>query len=109
MVTLCIKESKTNRLRKGVKVMLGRTGQEICPVKALLRYLVQRKGSKGPFFRLGERKPLTRRAFVREVKIALETAGMPSGAISGHSFNIGAATAAAKGGATDPDQGHGEV
>ena len=101
IVTLRIKESKTDRLRKGAKVTLGRTGQEICPVKALLRYLVQRKGGVGPFFRLGEGKPLTRRAFVREVKIALETAGMPSGAISGHSFRIGAATAAAKGGATE--------
>ncbi len=39
MVTLHIKESKTDRLRKGAKVTLGRTGQELCPVKALLRYL----------------------------------------------------------------------
>ncbi len=69
-------------------------------MKALLRYLVLRKDGEGPFFRL-DGKPLSRRDFVREVKTALESAGMPSGAISGHSFCIGAATAAAKGGATE--------
>ncbi len=96
IVTLYIKESKTDMLRKGAKVTLGRTGHDICPVKAVLRYMVQRKDGEGAFFRLEEGKPLTRRAFVGEVKIALETAGMANEVISGHSFHIGAATAAAK-------------
>ncbi len=72
----------------------------MCPPLGCSLESVLRKDGEGPFFRLGG-KPLSRRDFVREVKIALESAGMPSGAISGHSFCIGAATAAAKGGATE--------
>ena len=45
--------------------------------------------------------PLTQGEFNKEVREALESAGMDRRFISEHSFRIGAATAAAKGGAME--------
>jgi len=74
-IRLRIKESKTDRLRAGEFVALQRTDGCICPVKS----------------------------FVAEVKRALEKEGLAAEGISGHSFRIGAATAAAEGGASEDD------
>ncbi len=95
-----IKESKTDRLRKGAVVTLGRTDQEICPVKAVLKHMAVRKAGKGPFFRTEGAAGLTRKVFVSEVKKALARQGIAGDGISGHSFRIGAATTAAQNGAT---------
>ncbi len=103
VVLVRIKESKTDRLRRGATVSLGWTGESICPVKAVLHFIVQRKSDPGPFFRDEAGKALTRREFVSEVKKALSSAGMTSHDISGHSFRIGAATAAAQSGASVDD------
>ncbi len=100
VVWVRIKESKTDRLRKGATVSLGRSGTQLCPVKAILEYIVQRKKGPGPFFRGTSDRGLTRKRFVEEVKAALEEAGEDSRTISGHSFRIGAATEAAKCGAS---------
>lgn len=47
---------------------------------------------------LQDGSPLTRDAFVNAVKQALLSAGIDNSAYSGHSFRIGAATAAARAG-----------
>ena len=75
----------------------------LCPVKAIMEYMVVRKAGPGPFFMTKEKVGLTRDVFVKEVKSALEKAGLSSDGISGHSFRIGAATAAAEEGASDDD------
>ncbi len=98
-----IKESKTDRLRKGAYVRLPRTDAEICPVVAVLEFMIVRKVGPGPFFMNGEKVGLTRRVFVAEVKKALAESGVPDAGISGHSFRIGAATAAARSGASDEE------
>lgn len=98
-----IKESKTDRFRRGATVSVGWTGESVCPVKALIAFIVKRKKGPGPFFVDGDGKALTRRVFVAETKKALEQAGLPSHDISGHSFRIGAATAASLGGASDAE------
>ncbi len=103
VVFVRIKESKTDRLRRGATVSLGWTGESICPVEAVLRFMVQRKAGPGPFFRDEMGKPLTRKGFVANVKKALSAAGMASHDISGHSFHIGAATAAAQSGASEAE------
>ena len=99
VIRVKIKESKTDRLRKGAFVLLESTGGEICPVNAVLKFMIDRRAGPGPFFMDKEKVGLTRREFVKEVKDALERKGLPSEGISGHSFRIGAATAAAAGGA----------
>lgn len=98
-----IKESKTDRLRKGAYVRLPRTDADICPVVAVLRYMAARKAGPGPFFRTEGGRGLTRRVFVSEVKAALVKHGIPHQGISGHSFRIGAATEAARSGASDEE------
>ena len=96
-----IKASKTDPFRKGVDVHLGWTGQSLCPVSALLAYMVRKKEGQGPLFRFVDGRPLTRPLLVEAVRVALENVGASSAGISGHSFRIGAATAAAEGGAED--------
>ena len=60
----------------------------------LQAFMVQRKAGPGPFFQDKDGKALTR---ADEVRKALSKAGMASYHISGHSFRIGAVTAAAQG------------
>lgn len=74
---------------------MGKTGDDICPVAALLRYLSLRGPCPGPLFRWREGTPLTRVRFVAEVRSALEQAHLPAKDFAGHSFRIGAATTAA--------------
>ena len=96
-----LKASKTDQFREGTVIHLGRTGQALCPVAAMLAYLVRRKEGEGPLFRFEDGRLLTRAWLVREVKEALEEGGVGSTGNSGHSFRIGAATTAAERGVVD--------
>ena len=89
-----IKCSKTDQFFQGATVILGSTGQEVCPVSALLDYLGKRGGSPGPLFRLENGAPLRRCYFVSQVQSILSTAGVHGPNFNGHSFRIGAATTA---------------
>ncbi len=80
---------------------LGR--KKVFSVEALFRFTVVRKEGRGPFFKDEKGKGLTRRIFVTKVKKALESQGMAVEGISGHSFRIGAATAATMNGASGED------
>ena len=55
-----IKASKTNPLRRGVQIYLGRTESDLCPVAATLNYMVQRSNDSRPIFRYSRSKFLTR-------------------------------------------------
>ena len=96
-----IKASKTDPFRLGVSVYLGRTGSLLCPVAAILSYMVTRGPESGAFFRFEDGKPLTRQRFVKEVRTALAASGIDASLYSGHSFRIGAATTAAQRGVSD--------
>ncbi len=101
LVRVRLKSSKTDPFRKGVDVFVGRTGDDLCPVAAVLAYTVQRGKGPGPFFRFQDGGPLTRQKLVTEVKRALEKSGVDSRAYAGHSFRSGAATTAAEQGVED--------
>ncbi len=96
-----IKASKTDPFRQGISIFIGRVASDLCPVAAMLAYLVVRGKSAGPLFRFIDGKPLTRQRLVTAVKVALEEAGVEPGQYSGHSFRIGAATTAAARGLED--------
>ena len=96
-----LKASKTDPFRVGVNVYVGTTGTALCPVTAVLHYMVTRGPGPGPFFKLEDGSPLTREKFVVKVKEALSQAGVDCSAYSGHSFRCGAATTAAKQGVSD--------
>ena len=101
MISLLLRRTKTDQARKGVKIVLGKTGRELCPVKALLDFLEVRGMDSGPLFRLSDGQPLTRPRFVEEVRRALLKANLPARDFAGHSFRIGAATTASAAGVED--------
>ena len=96
-----IKASKTDPFRKGVTVYLGRTDGDLCPVAAVLAYMVQRGPEKGPFFWFSRSRFLTRERLVSAMRTALQQTGIDARRYAGHSFRIGAATTAAQCGLPD--------
>lgn len=101
VISITLKRSKTDQLMKGVKLVLGRTRNVLCPVSALLIYLAHRGNSPGPLFRWDNHQPLTKTKFVDHVREALVAANIPAHLYTGHSFRIGAATTAASVGIED--------
>ena len=100
-VRVRIKQSKTDPFRRGVNLFLGPTRTDLCPVAAILSYIVVRGVGLGPLFRFADGRPLTRSRFVAQVRAALTTAGIEEGSYCSHSFRIGAATTAAARGIED--------
>ena len=96
-----IKRSKCDQFARGVKLFVGATGTDVCPVAAMLGYLVLRGSSPGPLFLFTDGRPLTRDRFVSAIRIALGECGIDPSAYAGHSFRIGAATTAALRGLQD--------
>ena len=96
-----LKHSKCDQMGKGVDVFIGSSGNDICPVAAVLSYIISRGNKEGPFFMLPDRQPLTKSYFVAKVRLVLQAVGLPQQHFAGHSFRIGAATAAAKAGIED--------
>ena len=80
---------------------VGRTNKLLCPVSAVLAYMVMRGKAPGPLFIFQDGKPLSRPRFVTEIKRALSAAGIDLKPYSSHSFRIGTATTAAKQGVED--------
>ena len=50
IVSLRIKQSRTDQERVGTRVVIGKTGDDICPINALLTYLSRREDKAGPLF-----------------------------------------------------------
>ena len=96
-----LKRSKTDPFGAGLTVQLGRTGDTLCPVAAVLAYLAVRPPSPGPLFIFQDGSALSRPRLVQSLRRALTLAGIDASGYSGHSFRIGAATAAAKAGLPD--------
>lgn len=101
IVRVHIKASKTDPFRQGVFIYLGATGNDLCPVAAVSAYLAIRGRAPGPFFRFASGAALTRESLVRHLRSALGRFDVDVSQYSGHSFRIGAATAAATAGLED--------
>lgn len=54
-----IKASKTDPFRVGVDIYVGKTDNLLCPVIAMLTYLVVRGSGAGPLFKFQDGKPET--------------------------------------------------
>ena len=102
IIQIRIKQSKTDPFRKGIDLYVGKTGSSLCPVVAMMNYLMVR-GTKrlGPLFIFSDGRVLTRQRFVDAVRDGLNKAGINSKNYSGHSFRIGAATTVAMKGVDD--------
>ena len=101
MLRILLKRSKTDQFMRGVEVFIGTTGNDLCPVAATREYVTHRGSAPGAFFRFADGTPLTKPRFVELVRRALVRAGVPVSGYSGHSFRIGAATAASQAGIPD--------
>ncbi len=93
-IAIKIKASKTDQFAVGTTVYIGRTSNDLCPVAALLGYMAVKLPGEGPLFISACRAPLTKDAFMRQIKEALRQAGIDAAGYKGHSFRIGAATTA---------------
>ena len=87
--------SKTDPFCQGVELFIGKTGNTLCPVAALL---AKRGNKEGMLLHFEDGRLLTRDCFVSRVREALNEAGVDSTFYAGHSFRIGAATAASRSG-----------
>ena len=84
-----------------VDLFLGKSGTDLCPVTAILNYLVVRKMAPGPLFVYRDGQYLTRHRFAMAVPDALQSAGVDQSKYCSHSFRIGAAMTAASRGMED--------
>ena len=66
LVKIHLKTSKADQEQKGADVYVGKTGDILCPVSALLAYLAVRGALPGPLFQLQDRSPLTKDYFSSE-------------------------------------------
>ena len=101
VMCVSIKQSKTDPFHKGVYLFLGRTATGLCPMAALLNYLVVRGSEPGALFWYKDGQCLFRQRFVETVKAALQQAGVEHAKYNRHSFRIGATTIAATRGIED--------
>ena len=101
IIRITLKTSKTDPFREGADIHIQRTNNNLCPVAALLAWLVKRGNAPGPLFHFASGTPLTRAKFVAELKRAICTTGKSAQGFSGHSFRSGAATTAANIGISD--------
>ena len=100
-ISIFLKHSKTDPFGAGITLFLGATGNELCPVSAMLAFLAVRGSVPGPLFSFHDGVLLSRDRLVVAVRQAVEAVGICSSAFSGHSFRVGAATTAAKVGLND--------
>ena len=97
-----LKHSKTDPFREGTDIVVARTHDDLCPVTAMLAWIVLRSWPRDdPLFYFQSGAPLTRSNFVTHFKNALSIARIDPAGYSGHSFRIGAATTAARRGLQD--------
>ena len=91
--TITLKSSKTDQERRGVTIVIPRGPPDICPVRALQRWLFATflRSEDAPLFDFHGR-PFTKQIMVGYMEKALRRAGYVAKDFTGHSFRRGAAT-----------------
>ena len=101
VLTVLIRQSNTNQSGAGTHLYLGWTGSILCPVSAVLAHLAIRPPTPGPLFVFQDGTPLSRDRLISQTRDTLSQLGLDAAKFSGHSFQIGAASTAAKAGFSD--------
>ncbi|CAG2196502.1 unnamed protein product [Mytilus edulis] len=100
IANLHLKQSKTDPFRKGIDIQLHKINSHICPYRVLKRYLEIRKTflssyqNTDPLFVSIGNLAMERDFFITKIRYVLELCGYNPKNFSGHSFRIGAGTAA---------------
>ena len=92
---MSIKQSKTDPFRQGVTIFLGRNDTQLCPVAALLAHLAVRGLGEQLLICFEDGRALMQTQLVVELRRSLAGGVLRPQDYSGHSFRIGAVTAAA--------------
>ena len=100
-VKIHLKKSKCDQFGTGADIILGRTLKPLCPVAAVVCYMVERGSKPGPFSMDAKGKAVSKAWFVGEMRGILQSLGLPQHQYAGHSFRIGAAITAALAGVED--------
>ena len=101
MLSINLKHSKTNQERKGMKIIIGKTGDDLCPITAMLNVPKIRGSYPRPLLCSKSGTPLSKSRFVGSVRAALMKANLPADVYAGRIFCIRAATTAASTGICD--------
>ena len=101
IVKIHLRFAKCDQFGKGADVYIGRSGNSICPIAACLEFVTSRVREPGYFFLDSKKNPLLKPRFATELRKALDAIGQCQHDYAGHSFRIGAATAAAAAGLED--------
>ena len=96
-----IKASKTDCFRQGNTLVIARSSASLCAVTAMQEYFLTVRPLAGPLFSFQSGRLLTRSAVTSLLRDAARSAGLPYKCLKGHSFRIGAASAAAAAGLPD--------
>ena len=92
-----------DQFRHGHTIYLGRTGHSVCPVQAMVAYLVVRGSQPDALFMERDGTVLTRQLFSRALKDIFDELKLNYCDFNTHSFRIGAATTANQAGISDTD------
>ena len=98
---LKLKSSKTDSFRQGQSLVVARCSSLLCPVSAMQRYFLLAQPRPGPLFYFQSGRLLTRSSVTHLLQDSARCAGLPYESLKGHSFRIGAASAAAAAGLPD--------
>ena len=101
MLKIRIKASKTDPFQNSIDIYVGTTNCDLCPVTAVLTYIVKWPPGNGPLFKIINGKPLTRSLFMEQVQKTWTLVGINADNYAGHSFCSVAAITAAKQGLGD--------
>ena len=82
-------------------LIIGKTGDDLCTISAMLNFLKVSRYHPGPLFCRKSGTPLSKSRFVNSVRSALTKANLPADVFAGHSFHIGATTTTASAGICD--------
>ena len=96
-----LKKSKCDQFGEGMDIIMGETDDSLCPVQAIMCYVMMRRSTPGPFFQNAAGATVTKPWFVKEIRARLAECGLHQSDFAGHSFRIGAATTAAMAGVED--------
>ena len=83
VVTITLRYSKTDQAGKSSCIYLGRTGDILCPVTALMAYLAVHPQSYGPLFIFKNGAPLSQHQLIAYLQCALSQAGCSTLGYSG--------------------------
>ena len=100
VIQLHIKQSKTDPFREGASIFLPKCHKDICPVHAMVDYLIVRGQQEGPLFLWPDGTMLTRHLFASALRTIMRNLNLSTQLYNTHSFRIGAATSANRAGFT---------